>query len=503
MSDYKMTLHLWPGAIGHIAAELESPDGRRRVIGFGPAGEKDVASKEVALPTKRFYGDGDGVRPGDAVDVLRNDGSTLPSSPIPLSKEQFDRLNDYANRKAGDPGMYRAPDKNCVRYLLDGMDQAGVQVDDLPKVFSPDQLRRAGKTADVLIDWAGKTPADWPADPDGRIDDYKARQVKYKGNVSSQPPGHPIPTAPPSILWPPPAPQPEKLQAPRQPLPSPQVPEGEIFGGLDRREGADLWQQPERIKAKAELVALAKKPEPPPPGVFTTVPWSKDDEDRNGPFPILFHQGGAVPADGDPRTEVREAIVQEGEFVLAPVTAQAVDPDLVAAMNAMAAASPDKARKLRDALAAILGDGPALSEEALKKRLASERDYWRSGPEGDAKRWWYATEYRFAFSDDQDGRTDRADGGLVTDGDRARRRDDLPAELPEGGFVLSRQAVRAFGANLLGRLNAAGLVENASALTEVRRAIARAMQMDPRSWRDLDRRYIDRIADEYRFAHGD
>lgn len=55
-----------------------------------------------------------------------------------------------------------------------------------------------------------------------------------------------------------------------------------------------------------------------------------------------------------------------------------------------------------------------------------------------------------------------------------------------------------------------------SALTQVRRAIAqamgrrlklkpdelRALKMDPRSWRELDRRYIDRIADEYRFAYG-
>jgi hypothetical protein len=79
MSDYKMILHLWPGAIGHIAAELEGPDGRRRVIGFGPAGEKDVAGKEAALPTKRFYGDGDAVRDGDVMDVHRNE--TLPSSP--------------------------------------------------------------------------------------------------------------------------------------------------------------------------------------------------------------------------------------------------------------------------------------------------------------------------------------------------------------------------------------------------------------------------------------
>ena len=305
-------------------------------------------------------------------------------------------------------------------------------------------------------------------------------------------------------------------------MPRPQPgrsPEPDPNSGEDRRtEGRtpDLWQQSERDKPKAELVAPAEKPEPPPPGVFTTVPWPRGDQDEDTSLGMFFHKGGAVPADGDPRTESRKAIVQEGEFVLAPATTQAVDPDLVAAMNAMAAASPEKARKLREALAAILGDGPALSEETLKNRLASERNYWRSGPEGDAKRWWYATEYRFAFPDDQDGRTDRADGGLVSDGDRARRRADLPADLPEGGFVLSRQAVRAFGANLLGRLNAAGLVENAQALTEVRRAIAqamsrrlklkpdelRAMQMDPRSWRDLDREYIDRIADEYRFALG-
>ena len=266
-----------------------------------------------------------------------------------------------------------------------------------------------------------------------------------------------------------------------------------------------------------ETPRFAGLPQPVEPEGPVRMAWEPPGREDDNPFAMLFHKGGAVPADGDPRTDACKAIVQEGEFVLAPVTTQAVDPDLVAAMNAMASGSPERAAKLRAALAAILGDGPALSEEALKKRLAGERDYWRSGPEGDARRWRYATEYRFAFPDDQDGRTARQDGGLVSDGDWARRQEGLPARLPEGGFVFSRNAVRAFGANLLGRLNAAGLVENAPALTEVRRAIAEAMgrrlkltpkelkalQMDPRSWRDLDRRYIDSVADEYRFAYGE
>ncbi|MEO5338664.1 MAG: hypothetical protein H7841_17525 [Magnetospirillum sp. WYHS-4] len=161
MSDYSVTLHLWKsGFPGHLAAEIKGPDGESRVIGFGPAG-----------PLKSIYGRGNAARPDDANDIGRK--LTNPSQPLPLTKDQFDKLNRYADGKEKSPGMYHVTAENCVEYVVDGLRQAGVDTADLPARFTPEQLAQGGPAANVLIERTGTPPDDAggsgindrPADP--------------------------------------------------------------------------------------------------------------------------------------------------------------------------------------------------------------------------------------------------------------------------------------------------------------------------------------------------
>ena len=66
------------------------------------------------------------------------------------------------------------------------------------------------------------------------------------------------------------------------------------------------------------------------------------------------------------------------------------------------------------------------------------------------------------------------DGGVITDGNIDTYQDNLPAQLGEGSFVLSRSAVKLLGAELLGRLNAAARSGEGMRISKLRHKLGQA-----------------------------
>ena len=65
----------------------------------------------------------------------------------------------------------------------------------------------------------------------------------------------------------------------------------------------------------------------------------------------------------------------------------------------------------------------------------------------------------------QDFRT--LDGGLISDGDALTNQDDLPLELGEGVFVLSRAGVKCISTERLNRLNVSARANEQQVMTDI------------------------------------
>lgn len=193
-----------------------------------------------------------------------------------------------------------------------------------------------------------------------------------------------------------------------------------------------------------------------------------DDFDPSG----RFHQGGLID-DGNPAvsSQAHPVIAQEGEFVLSKPAVAALGVGNVARLNRISSAQPGRAAGLREALAEIAG-GPSKDDAALRNMLADER--YHSGLPGERGDYYFKVrrEYKLAYPGDAQGRPILAEGGLIDDGDPRVCRDDYPVRAPEGAFVLSRGAVNLLGADLLGRINAAGLSNDRVLLKAVKKALA-------------------------------
>ena len=195
----------------------------------------------------------------------------------------------------------------------------------------------------------------------------------------------------------------------------------------------------------------------------------------NGLFGLglgIFHEGGEV-TDRTP-TSPEPVVVQEGEFVLSPTGTKALGSDLAGALNRLAA-DPGAAEALKANLETVLGSGGPLSEKGLRD-LMEDRRYWdKQDPDLVAR---VAAEFKLAYPGGEDGKPIPAEGGLVSDGDPRTTVDDLGAALPEGAFVFSREAVKAFGPDLLARLNAHALAGDHARLAQAKRAVAEALGLD-------------------------
>jgi hypothetical protein len=129
------------------------------------------------VSSKAVYGPGTTDRVQDRTEIDK--GRTAPSAPIELTKEQFERFNDYADKAAANPPDYFALGKNCVRFTLDRMKQAGIDDRDLVSKFTPEQLKDTGAAGDMFVravNGFGNGKVDFPED------DWAS------GGRSSQPP---------------------------------------------------------------------------------------------------------------------------------------------------------------------------------------------------------------------------------------------------------------------------------------------------------------------------
>lgn len=128
MSEHRMILHLWPGAIGHLAIQVLGPKGTDVVMGRLPARHEDRL-------------DVDGRR-------------TMPSRSVELTERQYDGLRDYWRTHA-EWGRQETWARDSVTYVMEALAAAGLPAGKAATLFSLEQLRWAGRAGALLSEWGG------------------------------------------------------------------------------------------------------------------------------------------------------------------------------------------------------------------------------------------------------------------------------------------------------------------------------------------------------------
>ena len=122
MSDYQMIFHTESGVVGHFSVEIKGPGGQRLVKGFQP---KNLLAKVKSTSLSPVQGD---VKYDE--DRLKDFASSIKSSkPIPLTKEQHDRVNGFLDKPGGEWKKYDANDRNCVDFANEAVKVAGLKGD--------------------------------------------------------------------------------------------------------------------------------------------------------------------------------------------------------------------------------------------------------------------------------------------------------------------------------------------------------------------------------------
>jgi hypothetical protein len=223
-----------------------------------------------------------------------------------------------------------------------------------------------------------------------------------------------------------------------------------------------------------------------------------------------WHDGGLI-SDGDPSTGgAMEVIVQEGECWVPPAAVEGMGLDLLRAMNSLGRRDPRAAARANAGLVELLGNHGPLSDDQLT--LLHQEDNCRTPDHPDRHQAFAARmrEHRMVHGRGDGPFLER--GGAIRGDDPRHNGEDVPKRLPEGGFVLNREAAGRFDHNVLARLTSAALVEDHWTVDAARRVVAGAMGMDlpptdaeidammaePSYWRDRDPAMVQQVRDAIR-----
>jgi hypothetical protein len=223
-----------------------------------------------------------------------------------------------------------------------------------------------------------------------------------------------------------------------------------------------------------------------------------------------WHHGGLI-TDGDPATGgPMEVIVQEGECWVPPAAVEGMGLDLLRALNSLGRRDPRAAARANAGLVELLGNHGPLSDDQLT--LLHQEDNCRT-PDHPDRHQAFATrmrEHRMVHGRGDGPFLER--GGAIRGNDPRQNGEDVPKRLPEGGFVLRREAAGRFDHNVLARLTSAALVEDHWTVDAARRVVAGAMGIDlpptdaeidammaePGYWRDRDPVMVQQVRDAIR-----
>ena len=137
-SDYQMIIHSKSGVIGHFTVELRGPDGKSIYRGFRPNGKKNT-SKASGLQAVTGKVEDDDDRINDSTKPIKS------SRPFSLSREQFDKAQEFVKKPGEAWTKYDLDERNCVDFVNETIKQAGVKgdVEDYLSAGQKDQMAGA------------------------------------------------------------------------------------------------------------------------------------------------------------------------------------------------------------------------------------------------------------------------------------------------------------------------------------------------------------------------
>ena len=269
-----------------------------------------------------------------------------------------------------------------------------------------------------------------------------------------------------------------------------------------------------------------RRPEPPPPaepvqkntGGGDGGPGNLDDNldpqshgsAHGGAGGRPQHTGGLI-TDGDPSTHgPMRVVVQEGECWVPPDAVKGMGVDLLHTLNSLGTRDPQTAARANAGLVELLGNHGPLSDDQL---ILLHQDDTCRDPNHPERHQAFAArmrEHRLVHGRDDGPFLEK--GGEFHGNNPRQNGEDVPGALPEGGFVLNREATDRFHPNVLARLTAASLVDDHWTVDAARRVVANAMGIDlpptdaeidalmadPRYWRDRDPATVQQVRDGIR-----
>ncbi len=139
------------------------------------------------------------------------------------------------------------------------------------------------------------------------------------------------------------------------------------------------------------------------------------------------------------------SVVQEGEFLFSPRAAERLGVDLLTILNEIPKRKQTEVRRILDQV--LLADGlegeVRRDGEAALRQIMNRSEY--SNPYHKERPKAYAQVRRGFLLAYPNEPFRSEDGGLISDGNPLLTVEDLPLELGEGAYVLSRQAVQRLG----------------------------------------------------------
>jgi hypothetical protein len=139
MSNYTLTIYGDPtGNFGHFFIGMRGPDGKNRVVGYYPKGDKE---KDDTKNIDAMFGEVPGQVKDDS-SRIKNKG--VFSEEITLSPEQAAKVYGYLDDVAANPGKYHLKDENCIDFAQGAIDATGIKKN-VGELFTDETLDKMGK----------------------------------------------------------------------------------------------------------------------------------------------------------------------------------------------------------------------------------------------------------------------------------------------------------------------------------------------------------------------